>query len=133
VTERRPRYPATREDQRRVLEAFLAAVGEGDVDGLMAVLDPDVVMRSDGGGRVRAARKPVQGAERVGRVVLGVARKNLEGAELEIVDVNGAPGVLVREASGDVSVGAFTVDGGRITAIDVVRNPDKLKHVHGSH
>jgi len=129
VIERRPRYPASREDQRRVVEAFMAAVGEGDVAGLLAVLDPDVVMRSDGGGRVRAARKPVQGAERVGRVVLGLARKGMAGAEVEFVDVNGAPGVLVREASGTISVGAFTVDGGRITAIDVVRNPDKLGHV----
>jgi RNA polymerase sigma-70 factor, ECF subfamily len=130
--ERRPRYPASREDQRRVVEAFMAAVGEGDVAGLLAVLDPDVVMRSDGGGRVRAARKPVQGAERVGRVVLGLARKGMAGAEVEFVDVNGAPGVLVRETSGTISVGAFTVDGGRITAIDVVRNPDKLGHVRRS-
>jgi RNA polymerase sigma-70 factor (ECF subfamily) len=129
VTEGRPRYPASREDQRRVLEAFLAAVGDGDVDRLMAVLDPDVVLRADAGGRVPAPRKPVQGAERVGRAVLGLARKGLAGAEVEIVDVNGAPGMLVREASGDVSVGAFTVDGGRITAIDVVVNPDKLGHV----
>jgi RNA polymerase sigma-70 factor, ECF subfamily len=90
------------------------------------------VMRSDGGGRVRAARKPVQGAERVGRVVLGLARKGMAGAEVEFFDVNGAPGVLVRETSGTISVGAFTVDGGRITAIDVVRNPDKLGHVRRS-
>ena len=100
VIERRPRYPASREDQRRVVEAFMAAVGEGDVAGLLAVLDPDVVMRSDGGGRVRAARKPVQGAERVGRVVLGLARKGMTGAEVEFVDVNGAPGVLVRRPPG---------------------------------
>jgi RNA polymerase sigma-70 factor (ECF subfamily) len=129
VTERRPRYPASREEQRRVIEAFIDAANEGDVDGLMALLDPDVVMRSDGGGRVSAARKPLEGADRVGRAVLGMARKGMAGAELHVVDVNGAPGLLVVEPSGALSVAAFTVDGGRISTLDLIRNPEKLGHL----
>ncbi len=129
VAEQRPRFPASLEQQRRVVEAFTAAAAEGDLDGLMALLDPDVVMRSDGGGRVNAARKPIVGADRVGRSLLALARKGMSTSQVEIVDVNGAPGLLVTEASGILTVTAFTIDDGRIVALDVVRNPEKLRHV----
>jgi RNA polymerase sigma-70 factor, ECF subfamily len=122
----RPRFPATREEQREVVSAFMAAAIEGDVDGLVAVLDPDVTMRADGGGRVPALREPVHGAPNVATVLAGFARTG--AARGEVISVNGAPGLLI-EARGGRSVMAFTVDAGRITAIDVVRNPDKLAHV----
>jgi RNA polymerase sigma-70 factor (ECF subfamily) len=129
VAEHRPRHPATREEQQRVVEAFTAAAAEGDVERLTALLDPDVVVRSDGGGRVNAAPKPIVGAERVARFVLGLARAARRGARLALADVNGSPGIVAEDAQGVLNVTVFTVDGGRITAIDVVRNPDKLAHV----
>jgi len=100
------------------------------MDGLVALLDPDVVMRSDGGGLVSASRKPLVGVDRVSRAVAALTRTGLARAkELRMVDVNGAPGLLAIEASGIKTVASFTVDAGRIMAIDIVRNPEKLRHV----
>jgi RNA polymerase sigma-70 factor, ECF subfamily len=133
VAEARPRQPGTPEQQARLVRAFAAAAGDGDIDGLLGVLDPEVVLRSDGGGRAKAARKPLVGADRVSRAVTALARTSLRDVELSFVDVNGLPGLLVSErASGSISVVAFTVDGGQITSIHVQRNPDKLRHVGGS-
>jgi RNA polymerase sigma-70 factor (ECF subfamily) len=130
VVEQRPRQSGSREEQRRAVEAFAAAAAGGDLDALLAVLDPDVVMRSDGGGRVQAARKPLVGADRVSRALVALARKFAAAAEMRPVDVNGLPGlVAVGRADGQVSVVAFTVDAGRITTIHIQRNPDKVGHV----
>jgi len=126
----RPRFPATRDEQREVVSAFMAAALEGDVDGLLAVLDPEVTLRADGGGRVPTVRQPLHGAARVAQTLAGFAR--MQTGHGRVVDVNGAPGLLVETTGGERSVFAFTVDGGRITAIDIVRNPDKLERVPGS-
>ena len=129
----RPRFPATPDQQREAVLAFGAAVAEGDVDRLVALLDPDVTMHSDGGGVAPAPRKPIHGGPRVAKALVGLARKGAaDGATARLVEVNGRPG-LVFEARGDIAVAAFAVDGGRITAIDLVRNPDKLSHVPRLH
>src|SRR2546423_358960 len=127
VEARRPRFPATREQQRAVVEAFAAATAEGDTDRLVALLHPDVVMNTDGGGVVTAARKPVEGAERVAKASVGLARKGADPSTLRFVDVNGMPGVVIRDWDGTASVIAFAVDDGLITEIDIVRNPAKLR------
>jgi RNA polymerase sigma-70 factor (ECF subfamily) len=130
VVEQRPRQSGTPEQQRRAVEAFAAASAEGDLEALLTVLDPDVVMRSDGGGRVQAARKPLVGADRVSRALVRLAKKFAGRSDAHFVDVNGTPGVLmVDREDGEVSVIAFTVDDGRITTIHIQRNPDKLRHV----
>jgi RNA polymerase sigma-70 factor (ECF subfamily) len=127
VEARRPRFPATRDQQREIVEAFAVAVTEGDLGRLVELLHPDAVMRADGGGVVSAARKPIEGAERIAKVSTALARKGADPSSLRIVDVNGMPGVLVRDWGGATSVMAFIVDDGRITEIDIVRNPDKLR------
>jgi RNA polymerase sigma-70 factor, ECF subfamily len=124
----RPRKPVSGPEQRRLVESFLRAAGEGDITGLMAILDPDVCYRSDGGGRVIAARRILRGAAEVAQAVRAMARHYAGTFEVELVQVNGAPGLLVNQ-SGELGVIAFTVDSGRIQAIDVVRNPEKLRHV----
>ncbi|MDQ3678145.1 MAG: RNA polymerase sigma factor SigJ [Actinomycetota bacterium] len=130
VSEQRPRQSGTAEQQRALVEAFAAAAGDGDVDALLAVLDPEVVMRSDGGGQVNAARKPLIGADRVSRAVAALGRKFAAGMIIRTVDVNGQPGLLTRVADRDeMSVISFTVDRGRITTIHIQRNPHKLRHV----
>jgi RNA polymerase sigma-70 factor, ECF subfamily len=123
----RPRFPATRDEQREVVSAFMAAALDGDVDALLAVLDPEVTMRADGGGRVTTVRRPLHGADHVARTIARFAR--MRTGHGRVVDVNGAPGLMVEATGGELSVFAFTVDGGRITAIDIVRNPDKLERV----
>jgi RNA polymerase sigma-70 factor (ECF subfamily) len=127
VQARRPRFPATHEQQREIVAAFAAATADGDTDRLVALLHPDVVMRTDGGGVVNAARKPIEGADRVAKVTVALASKGggLSGARF--VDVNAMPGIVMQDWDGTANVIAFTVDDGLITAVDVVRNPEKLR------
>jgi RNA polymerase sigma-70 factor (ECF subfamily) len=125
VEARRPRYPAAVEEQREVIAAFQAAVQEGDVGSLIEVLDPSVTFRSDGGGVVNAARTVFTGAERVARIFTAMAGHFGEQFRMRPIVVNGAPGLLL-DTGQYPSVIAFNFDYGRISEIDVVRNPEKL-------
>ena len=124
----RPRFDAAPDEQRRVVEAFMAAASGGDLEGLLRVLDPQVVLRGDGGGVVRAPLRPIRGARTVANTLLSFARRTETVSAVRIARVNGAPG-LVLDADATRRVFAFTVAGGRITEIDIVRNPAKLRHV----
>jgi len=111
--------------QRRVVDAFLAAAREGDFEALLQVLDPNVVLRIDGGPNAPRpfARPPIVGAEAVAS-----AAKNFRdvGARPEQVVVNGAPGLLFRFPARSL-LGVFTVADGRIVAIDIIADPAKLR------
>jgi RNA polymerase sigma-70 factor (ECF subfamily) len=113
--------------QRRAVDAFLAASREGDFEGLLRVLDPDVVVRVDGGPNApRAfAQPPVVGAENVARNAL-LFRST--AAKAEPVLVNGAAGLLVRFPARSL-LGAFTVVNGRIVEINVIADPEKLRGI----
>ncbi len=131
VEAERPRFPATAEEHRRVVVAFIEACGMGDLERLLEVLDPDVVFRSDGGGQVPAARFPLEGAERVARALLSLeGKRRRAGYEMRGGPsmVNGQLGFVFYEEE-NLNVLSFTVDAGRIVALNVVRNPDKLRHV----
>jgi RNA polymerase sigma-70 factor (ECF subfamily) len=127
VEEERPRFPPTQAEQRELVAAFSAAAYDGDMERLAALLDPDVVWRSDGGGKATALRRVERGAERVARGLIGFTRR--PPRQSTIAEVNGSPGLVLVDATGVLTVVAFTVDAGRIVAIDVVRNPDKLTSV----
>jgi RNA polymerase sigma-70 factor (ECF subfamily) len=127
VAEQRPRFEASPAEHDRAVRAFARAVSEGDVDGLLAVLDPDVVWVSDGGGRVSAARKPLHGAERVARAWVALRRRAI--TEPEAIELNGRLGLLIGGTDGYPSALSFTVAGGRVARIDLVRNPEKLRRV----
>ncbi|MBV2153933.1 RNA polymerase sigma factor SigJ [Kitasatospora sp. SUK 42] len=119
-------------EHRRAVEAFAAASTKGDILGLMEILDPDVVWHADGGGIVRAAARPVHGADRVARLVAGlVDRWFTPELGLGHATVNGEPGLLWYEkATGAVGgVMAFTLAGGRITEAYIVVNPEKLTRI----
>jgi RNA polymerase sigma-70 factor (ECF subfamily) len=119
--------PAT---HRRALDAFLAASAGGDLAALVSVLDPSVVYRADGGGLVRTALNVVTGPDKVGRLVLGVLGR--VGADVAVTEqlVNGAPGLVFRRSDQLVGVVAFDVTAdGRIAAVDVLMNPEKLARV----
>ncbi|WP_411057747.1 RNA polymerase sigma factor SigJ [Streptomyces sp. E11-3] len=126
-----PNRSVDRGEHRRAVDAFLAAAAQGDFDGLLKVLDPEVVWRSDGGGKVMAARVPIHGAEQVARFAQRLARGLAKAtARMSVRDVNGAPGlVFVEPVSGQASVFAFTVHDGLITEVAAVVNPDKLSHL----
>lgn len=121
-----PRVPVSPAEHRRVLERFLAAASGGDLAALVAVLDPEVVLTSDGGGVVNAARRPVVGADRVARFLRGVSGKIPSDAQVVLLDVNGADGIGVLEAGRLTSVTVLTVDAGRVVRVDLVRAPAKL-------
>jgi RNA polymerase sigma-70 factor (ECF subfamily) len=116
---------------RQAVSAFAAASANGDIQGLLAVLDPDVVWHSDGGGIVSAGVRPILGADRVSRLVAGlVAKWWTPGASAAEATVNGEPGLVFYAADGRVGgVLAFTVADGRITGAYIVVNPEKLTHV----
>ena len=114
--------------RKRLVAAFAIACQQGDLGHLLSVLDPDVVWRSDSGGKVVSIREVQRGALTVARGLIAFGRQQL--GPVRIARVNGAPGLVLRDALGVLTVVAFTVQEGRITAIDVVRNPDKLAAVH---
>jgi RNA polymerase sigma-70 factor, ECF subfamily len=122
-----PRTDPDLAEQRRVVDAFLAAARGGDFDALLEVLDPDVVFRVDAGGVPPRAREPVVGAAAVaGRVLARGARFAPYGRP---AIVNGHAGVVVARAGRLISVVGFTVTDGRIAAIDLVLDPEKLRRV----
>ena len=127
VDRERPRFTASRDEHERAVRAFALAVGEGDLEGLVEVLDPDAVWTTDGGGRAIAARKPLRGRERVARAWAALSRKAVY-APVEI-ELNGELGLLVPAADGHRAALSFVVSGGRITRIDAVRNPEKLRRL----
>ncbi|MEV6973807.1 sigma-70 family RNA polymerase sigma factor [Kitasatospora sp. NPDC093806] len=126
------RSSADRAEHRQAVEAFAAASTRGDIEGLLAVLDPEIVWHSDGGGIVRAGIRPVLGSDKVSRLVQGlVAKWFTPGMRLDFALVNGEPGLLWIDESGRVGgVLAFTVADGRITEAFTVVNPEKLTHLN---
>jgi RNA polymerase sigma factor (sigma-70 family) len=113
--------------QREIVDAFLAASRAGDFEGLLAVLDPEVVFRVDAGQITALARPAVVGAQAVARQVLARGTRFAPHARPALV--NGAAGVVVGREERPFAVVGFTVAGGRITAIDLVIDPDKLQGV----
>jgi RNA polymerase sigma-70 factor (ECF subfamily) len=116
-------------NQRPVVDAFIAAVRNGDVEGLLAVLDPDVVLRADGGSRWVGATRELRGAETVARSALMITRL-LTGFDVRHALVNGAVGIVTRDEDGEpFSVMGFTVRDGRIIEIDVLADPERLRQI----
>jgi RNA polymerase sigma-70 factor (ECF subfamily) len=112
--------------QRRVVDAFFAAARDGDFEALVAVLDPDVVLRSDGGELRRSATLVVRGAQEVASRALTFARLT---PYVRPALVNGAAGVVVAPRGRPFSVMGFTVTGGRIVEIDSVSDPARLREL----
>jgi RNA polymerase sigma factor (sigma-70 family) len=113
--------------QREVVEAFLKASREGDFAGLVAVLDPDVVFRHDAGGRGPRARDPISGAEPVARQVLSQGTPFARFARPVVV--NGRAGVVVAPSGIPIAVVGFTTAGGRVLAIDLITDREKLRRL----
>jgi RNA polymerase sigma-70 factor (ECF subfamily) len=120
--------PVDAAEHRRVVSAFSVAVETGNLEALARVLDPDVVLVSDGGGVVSAARRPVLGADRVARFLLGVMAKVLPDGQVGAVNVNGAAGLALYQGGELVTVMSVTVANDRVTRLDLVRAPGKLPH-----
>jgi RNA polymerase sigma-70 factor (ECF subfamily) len=135
IAERKPRFRAAMDEKRPLVERFVRAFSEGSEAGLTSVLAEDIGFWSDGGGKVLAARRPIFGRDQVVGLLLGFRRTApavgvaLESVTLDIVEVNGEPAVLLRVAGRLDGVYVMAVEEGAITAIRVVRNPDKLTYI----
>lgn len=127
----RPRFDASPEEGRRLATAFQAAAASADTNALVQLLADDAVLYTDGGGKRAAALNPIHGADKIVRFFEGIARKDpgLAGVAARHAIVNGMAGLVLHEDDGTVDTMAFEHRDGRIVAIYVVRNPDKLQHV----
>jgi RNA polymerase sigma-70 factor (ECF subfamily) len=128
IRDRRPRFKVDHTAQQRVLEKFLIACQSGDPSQLLPLLSPEVVMHSDGGGKVRATINPIYGPGKVSRFFQGIAKKGATaGITANFVTVNGAPGALLMLGENPNSVVSIELDDeGRIHRIYLIVNPDKL-------
>ena len=125
VAARRPRMTVSRTEQQQVVERFLLALTTGDLQALMDVLAPDVVLVADGGGLAPAARHPVEGSERVAAFLSRFSQFAL-GAEIATLLLNGAVAAGI-DPAGELSTAVtFVFEGGRIARIYAIRNPHKL-------
>lgn len=126
VEERRPRFETDSRVREQVTRRFVAAIETGDLGGLMEVLAPGVTLVADGGGRVRAPLLPLVGADRVARFLLAVAARELGTVEVILESVNGLQSIVVRAAGRPAAVLELAVASGRVEAVYLVGNPDKL-------
>jgi len=132
---RKPRFRATVEEKRPLVERFVRAFSEGSEAALTSVLAEDVGFWSDGGGKASAARRPIFGREQVVRLLVGIRRAApatgvpLESVTLDIAEVNGEPALVLRVAGRLDGIYVMTVEHDAIAAIRVVRNPDKLTYI----
>lgn len=132
VNEQRPRFEASRQQRDRLADRFVAALSEGDVDGLVDLLAADVVVTGDSGGMRPSWPRGIHGRDKVVRVLvaLGEQLHSLPGARVERAEVNGQPGALVRGPDGAlVNVFSFDIVDGAVQTIRSVINRDKLRHL----
>ncbi|MGW0632085.1 RNA polymerase sigma factor SigJ [Streptomyces sp. NPDC002758] len=127
VDERRPRYEVDPAQRRDLTERFLAAAAGGNLEGLMALLAPDVRLVGDSGGKAKAPLRILESADKVGRFVIGAAGKGAsEALSFRFLEVNGGLAVLVLFGDKTDSVFQLDVVDGLVRAVYIVRNPDKL-------
>ncbi|MBV9418247.1 MAG: RNA polymerase sigma factor SigJ [Alphaproteobacteria bacterium] len=131
VRQDRPRRTVSREQHRELVTRFVAAAAINDEAAITRLLAKDAILYSDGGGKAKAALRPIYGADRVMRFTTGVMRKFApkDGFDLVATEINGSPGFLLRWADGIHSALTLETDGERVTTIYLVRNPDKLTRI----
>jgi RNA polymerase sigma-70 factor (ECF subfamily) len=129
VAARRPRGPVSPAATRDALDAFRRAVETGDLQQLLDLLAPDVVLVGDGGGIKQAVPKPIVGADKVARLLASGFGRVAGTASLQPTQVNGHPALVVRFDGELDTVVALRIDDGRITGLYAVRNPEKLSHM----
>ncbi|MEE1798895.1 MULTISPECIES: RNA polymerase sigma factor SigJ [unclassified Streptomyces] len=125
VEERRPRYDVDPAARRDLTERFLAAAGGGDLKELLALLAPDVRLVGDSGGKAKAPRRVVEGADKVGRFLAATGGGG-GMYDITVIEVNGAPAVLFRADGKLDNVLQLEIADGRVQQIHIIRNPDKL-------
>jgi hypothetical protein len=133
VEQRRPRFQTTREQRDELARRFFAAVEQGDLAGLEALLAHDVALTADGGGKVPALARTLHGRSRVARALInywGRLSGPGSGVSFGLAEVNGGPGALCFDAHKRlIAVAALDIADGQIRAMSAIANPDKLTHL----
>jgi RNA polymerase sigma factor (sigma-70 family) len=131
VQDARPRYPVAHDEGNRIAEAFFAATRSGDLAALRSMLADNVVLQSDGGGKVHAFLNPIVGLQRVLRLFAALKRKTADQPPQLIrpMWIDGLPGYASMERGAPLQITALAIENGRIDAIYITRNPDKLRAV----
>ncbi|WP_329535155.1 RNA polymerase sigma-70 factor [Streptomyces sp. NBC_01450] len=126
VEERRPRYEVDPAERRDLTERFLAAAAEGDLEGLMSLLAPDVRLIGDSGGLSKAPLRVIETADKVGRFMYAVAQKGVPDPSYRPLELNGGAALLVLSGGKPDSAVQLDVVDGRIQCVYIMRNPEKL-------
>lgn len=130
VDERKTRFEANREAQRRATEGFLSAAANGQIEQLLQLLAPDVELHSDGGGVQKAPRRTIVGPDKVARFFSAIVHQGPPNPELYAADINGAPGLVVTSNGEPFTILVVSLgEGGRIARIDLLANTEKMAGV----
>lgn len=129
VQDAHPRFDTSKREHLRLSNAFSAAISTANPQALIDCLSEDVVFYSDGGGKALAALNPLYGPDRVTRFLMGILKKRPENFSVEPATVNGLPGFIMHDDEGVHSALSFGVTDGRISALYMIRNPDKLARI----
>ena len=132
VREARPRFRVDKQRGLEIANAFFAASRNGDMGALGAMLAADVSLYAVGGGKRSAVGRPVLGIDHVMKTHTALAAyfREHESTLIRTALINGLPGFVTREADGELQTTALEIEDGMVTAIYVMRNPDKLRHLH---
>lgn len=132
IREARPRFAVEKQHGLEIADAFFTASRSGDMSALGALLAADVSMYADGGGKRSAAPLPIIGFANVIKLHEGLAVlfRNHRSTMLRTVSINGLPGFVTREGDGELQTTALEIEDGKVVAIYITRNPDKLRHLH---
>ena len=131
IESEKPRFDATRRERDALARRFFAAVGDGDLDGLVELLAADVVVYGDGGGKAPQWMAPIVGIDRVARLLAGIGGQLPElGISIQQHEINGQPGAMFLDAEGRL-INVFSLDivDGAVQTVRSVINPDKLRHI----
>jgi RNA polymerase sigma-70 factor (ECF subfamily) len=132
VAARRPRYATDPARKEEVTARFLAACAGGDLEGLVALLADDVAVYTDGGGKAKAARRPIIGGMRAARYLIGITAEAGPGLEGRITSINGGPGVVIERSGEVLAVMDLEILQTRVHAVRIVVNPEKLRLREGA-
>jgi RNA polymerase sigma-70 factor (ECF subfamily) len=125
----KPRFETSAEQQGELLQRFLDALAADDKDAMVALFAPDATFVSDGGGKVRAARRILEGPDRIARFLLGLEHKYRGLITHELAELNGQPALASYRNGALYFTTAFETDGERIIGAYRVLNPDKVAHL----
>ena len=131
VRESGPRFETDQETRSRVTERFLEAAIGGDMEALMDILAPGVTLVADGGGRARAPRRPIHGADKVARFLTAVTTRPGQDVRAYLAQANGGSAIVVVSEEGPVAALVLDVAGGIVRSMHLVANPEKLAGVRG--